>query len=1022
MDIESNIIQEEKPECTSDMFELQHWDFPSIQQDIVAMAVSSHFVYIMTKSNVVYRWKVGDLESLQQEYNLPMKDKEKEDKSIRVCPEKLSSIFCDSEGNHAIIKHNNKMYYFNGTANKIRELPGLKGIEVYSIAFDDRNKSQTTTNDILITDYDSKIMLYRIDLEKDGRVKESCSELISLKQYVDPKDRIYGIHATSKKGSENIKYVIAVTKTKLFQFTGGPGYKTLFESYKHPGMIENCCKIFPISNGKGGLNTSKLSMLYKRDYLASFGWMTESGFCFGDYPMGSKETCVMNFTIFPYVKIKKDGKKETDDLPIATCHTENHVFVLYSDCITVISKITSNIIHTQYFSSTELFYDMIYDDYTQSIWLRSTKSLYQMSLTNEDDNVWMDYLEIGDYKKALDCCQMLGLPHYKKISKLCGSDLFDKGDYQNAALNYASSDEKLEEVCLKFLLKNEYEGLKTYLQCVDESRLNEGDITQKHLIATWFVEILLNELNSTTQSNQIKNTKNSLIHWMREKNNFLDKDTIYQLLQHYGRVDEFIEFARIKKDYETIILHYINEKSIKKALEELTTFILQEEDISVPGKDKEGKLEELKNIFIRYSHSFMRYEPVTTIDLLMNKFQSIDPNKIISAIMSTEKGNTEQVLNYIRTLIKDPKRREKNIHNLYLFYLSKVNSDENNPELIEYLKRPLKKESSSFNSKHNAKEILFELDYAKKLFSQNNLPLSLVLALMGKYAEGVKTALSVGEKGIDIAKFIAKNVDDPKVQKGLWLQIFSFLNQEDKSKDKGGDDSNNKFKDALKIMEESKILKIEDVLPHIMDNIKIDEFKREISKCISVYENNIQSLKSDINEYNKTAEDIKRDIYKVKKRSMEIQYRQCKCEICNCNIKDDNIYLFPCGHMFDAKCIMDMLEQYRGILPEVRTKTDEVNKLKKEIDALERRKAESMQNVDNSNADTGFFSGLKKKILSGDRDNDKVMISNDELNKLSELKEKLSEILSEECVLCGDYMVESTQCSFNGDKSSWIIS
>ena len=45
MDIESNIIQEEKPECTSDMFELQHWDFPSIQQDIVAMAVSSHFVY-----------------------------------------------------------------------------------------------------------------------------------------------------------------------------------------------------------------------------------------------------------------------------------------------------------------------------------------------------------------------------------------------------------------------------------------------------------------------------------------------------------------------------------------------------------------------------------------------------------------------------------------------------------------------------------------------------------------------------------------------------------------------------------------------------------------------------------------------------------------------------------------------------------------------------------------------------------------------------------------------------------------
>ena len=80
-----------------------------------------------------------------------------------------------------------------------------------------------------------------------------------------------------------------------------------------------------------------------------------------------------------------------------------------------------------------------------------------------------------------------------------------------------------------------------------------------------------------------------------------------------------------------------------------------------------------------------------------------------------------------------------------------------------------------------------------------------------------------------------------------------------------------------------------------------------------------------------------------------------------------------------------------------------------------------MQSADTSNVDTGFFSGLKKKILSGDKDSEKVMISNDELNKLSKLKEKLSDILSEECVLCGDYMVDSTQCSFSGEKTSWII-
>ena len=134
----------------------------------------------------------------------------------------------------------------------------------------------------------------------------------------------------------------------------------------------------------------------------------------------------------------------------------------------------------------------------------------------------------------------------------------------------------------------------------------------------------------------------------------------------------------------------------------------------------------------------------------------------------------------------------------------------------------------------------------------------------------------IDEEGLSIAKFIAQTATDPKIQKSLWLAIFSNLNQEKSKDSKKEDDENKKFQKALAIMEESHVLKIEDVLPHIMDNIKIDQFKAEISKCINVYEESIQKLKKDINEYNKTAEEIKRDIYKVKKRSMEIQYRDRK--------------------------------------------------------------------------------------------------------------------------------------------------
>ncbi len=48
---------------------------------------------------------------------------------------------------------------------------------------------------------------------------------------------------------------------------------------------------------------------------------------------------------------------------------------------------------------------------------------------------------------------------------------------------------------------------------------------------------------------------------------------------------------------------------------------------------------------------------------------------------------------------------------------------------------------------------------------------------------------------------------------------------------------------AIEIMNESLLLKIEDVLPNLMDSIKIEVFKHEITNCIDKYENNIQEIK-----------------------------------------------------------------------------------------------------------------------------------------------------------------------------------
>ena len=280
---------------------------------------------------------------------------------------------------------------------------------------------------------------------------------------------------------------------------------------------------------------------------------------------------------------------------------------------------------------------------------------------------------------------------------------------------------------------------------------------------------------------------------------------------------------------------------------------------------------------------------------------------------------------------------------------------------------------------------------------------------MGKYTEGVKTALKQNtEECKKIAKYIASNAPGEKLKKKLWIDIFACDNQED-------------FNKALDILKESKILKIEDVLPHITDTIKIEDFKKQISNCINEYETNIKKLKKDINDYNKIAENIKGDISKIKKKSMELQFNNCKCEICQGYIKDKKIFLFPCGHKFDMNCIKECLLNYEATgLNSIHNKNVEIDDLffqlgfskdrafdgfKKGEEETETKKKEEVE----ERGVSGIFSRLKE--YTGFRKQEVQEIK--ETKQTQDLRNRLFKILSEECVLCGDFMIDTLQSSFS---------
>jgi hypothetical protein len=110
-----------------------------------------------------------------------------------------------------------------------------------------------------------------------------------------------------------------------------------------------------------------------------------------------------------------------------------------------------------------------------------------------------------------------------------------------------------------------------------------------------------------------------------------------------------------------------------------------------------------------------------------------------------------------------------NIQNVYILYLS-LNPG-NNKAILTFLEKYIQPDKNGKKLK-----ISFQLDYAKTLLKDNKLAYAYILALMGKYSEGISYVLKKDEKEtlkeeneedniakekeeLRVAKFIAKNVN-----------------------------------------------------------------------------------------------------------------------------------------------------------------------------------------------------------------------------------------------------------------------
>jgi hypothetical protein len=164
--------------------------------------------------------------------------------------------------------------------------------------------------------------------------------------------------------------------------------------------------------------------------------------------------------------------------------------------LTIISKINTNIIHTQYFTKpyNNIYYNEFSDNNGNLILVSKEGEVYNIPLEKENIDIWQDYLEIGNYEEAVNICEKTNPGLIKKIKRVSAEELYDKGRGIKAAKDYSVSDEKFETVCILFLIKDDYKNLKQYLTHYTNNNLdNQKNITQLMLVTFLLFNIYLKE-------------------------------------------------------------------------------------------------------------------------------------------------------------------------------------------------------------------------------------------------------------------------------------------------------------------------------------------------------------------------------------------------------------------------------------------------------------------------------------------------------------------------------------------------
>ncbi|KAJ3569421.1 hypothetical protein NP233_g5052 [Leucocoprinus birnbaumii] len=908
---EINAIGANEP--TAPIFELGRVQF-AFPAPLVSFAVSSDLLVMGLTNNLLV---LIELSHADQVVKIPIPRKSTE--------MSLSKIFMDPSGRHIIITSTQgENWYLYRHWKKPRLLKGFKMV-IESIAWNKAallgSAHTTSTREILIGARNGTIYEAVLDAEED--FFKSQERYLQSVFTLSERHPITGLRFNYFNAADAKRALVVVTTTtRIYQFVGSVDRKTdevgkvflqLFAGYRDtapkilelPGDIQNSDLQYYTPN------PDQAHSIPKR-----IAWMTAAGIYHGSLKIDTEsEDHIDNAQLLPYPSLLGLG---ANDFPLSLSLTEFHFLLLYKDRVIGICNLNDQLTYEELLpvKPNETVLGMSADPVRRTYWVFTNQSLFEIVIGNEDRDVWKVYLEKGQFDTALRFSKVVRVSTPSMTAQ--ADSFFKDGRYFQAAGCYAQCSTTFEEVVLKFLDAGERDALRSYLISRLE-RTRKTDLTQRMMLATWLVEFYLakcNELDDIAAAESVSQDVDSLQtekaileedlrQFFETYKNNLDKETVYELIQGHGRTDMYLFFASTVGDHARVVEHWVLEEQWSKAIE----VISGQHDLE---------------LYYRFASVLMRNSPKETVDSWIRQ-SSLDPKRLVPALLQLQHTprdplSPNQAIRYLNYAIFEQQNTSSTIHNLLItFYVSPSSSSSSSYTHDDTTTSPPtspKQQTIPTNEDNDAPLLRFltnapsdpvtgkpyyDLDYALRIckLAGRTQPCVHIYAKMGLYENSVDLALEKGD--LELAKINADRVpeeEDQVLRKKLWLKIAKYVVQDKKD-----------IKAAMKFLENTDLLKIEDILPFFPDFVVIDDFKEEIAHALEEYSSHIEELKSEMDEATKTAESIKQDIAALKNRFITIN-SNALCSKCEQLLLTRQFYVFPCHHSFHADCLIGMVKEY----------------------------------------------------------------------------------------------------------------